>query len=789
MITKVYLKNWRSHLETNMNFCEGTNALIGIIGSGKTSVMDAICFALFGTFPLLKGKKLQLSDIIMKKPKQQRSAEVSVALELDGSEFTIKRVIEGNRTTHAELRKDGKLIEAPQARKVTEEVEKILKIDYELYTRAIYSEQNALDMFLTIPKGQRMQKIDQLLAIYKFEAARATTMSLINRCNSVASEKDQLVKVLEHDESLKKIELIKTEFEQIESTKNIMKKQLAEAQGKETKIYQKMLELRNQSKLLEGVSGQMGGFSILSSATEKDIAKLKQELAQNAKKSKKELAKSFDKLGEKIELAETNIQKQRDQLKQFVQSYTQLNTRLHIQAEKIPKLKEGLKELEKIKPELEGTDIKSLHKKLKEGEKKLKDQGLALQKLVAKIEELKEGLNKLKVATSICPVCESKLTEQKRAQLIAKKESEIEKLSTDSTELKNKLTNLEEENSLLKTKIENLENLTKRIDELKDAEKELDLLIKEQESLKGEAVSYDNKIGSTESKIKGLEKELDKDKTQQERLRQLISKRDELELKNKKLKELEQSIANLMQQREQLKGFSPEALENIENEFKNIISEEKQLEAKIESISSIVIEKQKMLEELLSKQDLIKSYKLEIRKLEGISEQLQLLESALIATQEQLRKDFVFAVNQAMNQIWQDLYPYKDFISIRLGIEGGDYILQLQDRTGWISADGVASGGERSIACLALRIAFALVLAPQLRWVVLDEPTANLDTKSIEDLAVVLRDKVGQFAEQVFLITHDPTLENAVSGYLYRLEREKERDEDTKVVCIAGPVI
>ena len=68
MITKLKLNNWRSHLDTEVNFSEGTNCFIGNMGTGKTSIMSGICFALFGTFPELKNKKLKLEDIIMKKP-------------------------------------------------------------------------------------------------------------------------------------------------------------------------------------------------------------------------------------------------------------------------------------------------------------------------------------------------------------------------------------------------------------------------------------------------------------------------------------------------------------------------------------------------------------------------------------------------------------------------------------------------------------------------------------------------------------------------------------------------
>ena len=138
-----------------------------------------------------------------------------------------------------------------------------------------------------------------------------------------------------------------------------------------------------------------------------------------------------------------------------------------------------------------------------------------------------------------------------------------------------------------------------------------------------------------------------------------------------------------------------------------------------------------------------------------------------------------------MSVIWTNLYPYKDFISISLNIDEGDYVLQLQERSGkWINVEGIASGGERSLAALALRIAFSLTLAPQLKVLILDEPTHNLDAKAVEELARVLRESVSEFLDQVFIITHDERLEEAVTGKVYRFERDKEKDDFTKVVEI-----
>jgi DNA repair exonuclease SbcCD ATPase subunit len=110
-----------------------------------------------------------------------------------------------------------------------------------------------------------------------------------------------------------------------------------------------------------------------------------------------------------------------------------------------------------------------------------------------------------------------------------------------------------------------------------------------------------------------------------------------------------------------------------------------------------------------------------------------------------------------------------------------DYVLQLKGSEGWISVDGIASGGERSMACLALRIAFSLSFIPNLCWLILDEPTHNLDSNAISQFIDVLREKMPAFAEQVFLITHDERISEGVQGVLYKLDRNKNEDGATQV--------
>src|SRR6056297_1554945 len=58
IIKSIYLKNIRSYKNQKINFNEGSTLLAGDIGSGKTSVLLAIEFGLFGLQPGQRGSSL-----------------------------------------------------------------------------------------------------------------------------------------------------------------------------------------------------------------------------------------------------------------------------------------------------------------------------------------------------------------------------------------------------------------------------------------------------------------------------------------------------------------------------------------------------------------------------------------------------------------------------------------------------------------------------------------------------------------------------------------------------------
>jgi DNA repair exonuclease SbcCD ATPase subunit len=80
-----------------------------------------------------------------------------------------------------------------------------------------------------------------------------------------------------------------------------------------------------------------------------------------------------------------------------------------------------------------------------------------------------------------------------------------------------------------------------------------------------------------------------------------------------------------------------------------------------------------------------------------------------------------------------------------------------------------------------MRIALAMVIVPNLRWLILDEPTHNIDENGINKFIDVLSNSLPKVVEQIFIITHDNALKNITGARVYQLDRDKDRSEYTSV--------
>jgi len=161
-------------------------------------------------------------------------------------------------------------------------------------------------------------------------------------------------------------------------------------------------------------------------------------------------------------------------------------------------------------------------------------------------------------------------------------------------------------------------------------------------------------------------------------------------------------------------------------------------------------------------------------------------------TMKVVRKERIAAINRALKLVWRKVYlsQYGDYTDIDFRVEQkrDSYTYKLlvktreKGREVWREVGGL-SGGEKTLALIALRVAVSYLLSGRARFLIMDEPTHNLDENLTEKLAEFLKEATeeGSLFNQIIVITHDPIFSKH-ADVVYRFEREKRGDDPTRVI-------
>lgn len=790
MINEIRLRNWKSHADTELEFGEGTNVLVGSIGSGKSSVLEAISYGLFGTVQAVRNRKITLDDMIKKRPEKEDSAEVEIEFTAPDEEiYVVRRVLErGKGTTFAELRReDGTLIEKPHSTNVTEYVTSLIQIDYDFFERMIYAEQNQLDRFLTLEPRKRRERIDELLKINKFERARKNTTTLINRLKDREEDRMGDLQELHEDEEIQALPSLKEELEQtrLEREKLVKKKEKIKPELK--KIEKRLNELQEIGEEVDELSKKIESIKGRIEALDKQISRAREKLGKDVDVGREELKKRKNELESAFEEKREVVRDLESQLSSNTARLSELKTERKSLEKEIEKIREEIERKNKSKSKLKEIDLPELSEDLEELDEKRKNLRNKFSNLKIRIENLRDSLADLRGAESTCPVCGRPLSEEMKEELIEERNQALENSKSEISELERKIEEIEEKISQKEDLEERAEDLERDLEDLPDLKSKLS---DDLEELECKSVDFEK----VKKEKKEIQKSLDKRRKETEEIRNKfddVKKKIDLQLDLESAKKEREKVKNeeeklqkdLQEKREKL---DEELMEELKGKHQDLIKKQEHYKTRLNEIKKLIKEKKRIVESVQKKKKKLKRRETEVKVLKESINSLGKLRKALSRSQTSLRRQVIEAVNGMMNEIWGDIYPYEDFQGIRLSIEEGrkssDYELQLRDRSGtWDPVEGMTSGGERTCASLNLRIAFAVVLAPNLSWLVLDEPTHNLDSAGIDNLSEILRERIPKVIKQLLLITHEKRLESAVSGYLYRFTRDKSRDGPTEV--------
>ena len=477
LLKSIGLCNIRSYESQQIDFPVGSVLLAGDIGSGKSTILLAIEFAIFGAkkgelpaYTLLRhGKKEGFVELKM----QVENKEVIIKRTLKRSNDDIKQeagyvIINGSKkdATSEELR-------AIVLEMLGYPKDLVKKGKDLIYRYTVYTPQEEMKQILYEDNETRLDTLRKVFSIDKYKKIKDNSAIVIRALREKKRHLEGFAADLEY--KLKELDE--------------RKKEISEIDGGLTKIEPKINEIKK-----------------IISEKKKSIENIENEIKE-LNSSRKELS-----------VAEANISHRIEQ-----------NNRLNEELRKL----DG--QIEEIKKEVEGNqieDAKEISKKIGQKEKEISEAEINYRSLIKKIKELEvrteqctETIRKIE-SLDVCPVCEQKVDEGHKHGIKSRENMRRDDFVEQIKSLKEEEANLEKARLQLKKEIDLLVkgqhhfNLLKlRIDSLDEKQNSRneksalkDKIKKEIGTLNSKKLELNSNIekySQTEEKYRSVKKEID----------------------------------------------------------------------------------------------------------------------------------------------------------------------------------------------------------------------------------------------------------------------------------------
>ena len=159
-----------------------TTLIIGKNGEGKSTILDALCFSLFGK-PFRNINKGQLVNSI-----NGKGCSVEIEFDINGKEY---KIIRGIKPNVFEIWQDGEMINQDAASRDYQKIleQQILKLNYKTFTQVVILGSASFVPFMQLPVSQRRDVIEDILDIRIF----STMNSLLKE--KIQETKDAITKI------------------------------------------------------------------------------------------------------------------------------------------------------------------------------------------------------------------------------------------------------------------------------------------------------------------------------------------------------------------------------------------------------------------------------------------------------------------------------------------------------------------------------------------------------------------------------------------------------------------
>src|SRR5207247_7763079 len=174
-LLRLRLVNFRQHADTDLEFGPGITWIIGPNGSGKTSILEAIAWALYGV-QAVRGDK---DSIRRRGAKGRAGVEVDLEFRLGAHEYRVKRGL-----STAVLHQDGQVI-ANSLKAVTDKLERTLGMTHDEFFNTYFTGQKELAVMAALGKTERAAFLSRVLGYERLHEAQERVREVRN---AVAAE-------------------------------------------------------------------------------------------------------------------------------------------------------------------------------------------------------------------------------------------------------------------------------------------------------------------------------------------------------------------------------------------------------------------------------------------------------------------------------------------------------------------------------------------------------------------------------------------------------------------------
>ena len=398
MIHSIELIDFLAHHDTKLDFSNDATVFVGQNGAGKSSIIDAITFSLFGAHTRKNNKSLIRRGA--------NKSLVKVDFSANGKNYRTVRQIDAKGTLTAQfLEKNGEdfIPIAEGERKqfgesMTEEVEKVLGINFEKLKIASIVQQGELNSIIKAKPKEFKELLNTIIGIDRLDVAVESMKEVLKEFR-----KDIQTKHGFDDTQIELLENRMNEFQnEITNSKPMMKKLEEEKQVRETKIIQIEQEVEKDS---------------VKEIQLRELEDQKEELVSYAK--------------ETIKKIQRDVMEEERKVNECKGCFSIVSKRGEIES-RLFKLEE---------------ELQTISKELVESEKKK-----------IRFEEQGEFANRLELKDGKCPVCDSKVDHLNPLFQKEHLEEEIKTLDRKISQTKEKQVELEDSIEKINDELRDAEN-------------------------------------------------------------------------------------------------------------------------------------------------------------------------------------------------------------------------------------------------------------------------------------------------------------------------------------------